>query len=151
MAVHRRYDIAAIIVAVLCVVGYASFRSKVRLRPDMPSEFFDASRVPAERRAAELRIAKAYWNCAVKNVQWKYGYAQRLPDEPPSEFALPGDLRGNTARDVEIRAHYWRRLREVWGVSALWKEQYEWNSISFRESLESAGQWLEQQMRRITG
>ena len=72
MAVHRKHDIMAIVALVLCIVAYASFRSEFRLRAQMPAEFFDASRVPANKRISEEKIARAYWKCAVTQVQWKY-------------------------------------------------------------------------------
>jgi hypothetical protein len=148
MAVHRKYDIAAIVVVVLCILAYASFRPKFRLRPEMPVEFFDASRLAPARRVSEERIANAYWKCAVSEVQWKYGYAQRLPDDPPAEFSVKAlDAVDNAA----ARVRYWKKLRELWGVTAIWQKQYEWNTISLRDSLQSAGKWLEEQMRRITG
>ena len=151
MAIHRRYDIIAIIVIVLCVAAYASFRSEFRLRSEMPVEFFDNSRVPAEKRAAAEKIAKAYWKCAVTQIQWRYGYAHRLPDEPPADFFVTTAEAGSAANDSAMRARYWQKLREVWGVSAVWHEQYEWNTISLKQSLQSAGQWLERHMRRIVG
>ncbi len=151
MAVHRRYDIIAIVIAVICIAGYASFRSEFRLRRDMPREFFDGTTVRAQVRAPEERVAKAYWNRAVMEVQWKYGYAHRLPEEPPAEFAVTEEEAGSAAYDPALRAHYWQRLRQVWTVSSVWQEKFEWNTISLRQSLQSAGAWLELQMRRIIG
>jgi hypothetical protein len=151
MAVHRRYDIMAIVAFVIIIALYASIRSEFRLRSAMPVEFFDASRVPAEKRAAEEEIAAAYWKCAVQRIQWQYGYAHRLPDEPPAEFSVTTAEAGSAANDSAMRARYWQKLRGVWGISTVWHEQYEWNTISLAESLRSAGQWLESHMRRIVG
>jgi len=149
--VHRRYDIIAIIALVILVVLYASLRSEYRLTATMPVEFFDASRMPAEKRAAEKRIAEAYWKCAVSQIQWRYGYAHRLPDEPPAEFSVTASEAGSAANDSAIRTRYWQKLRGVWDVSTVWHKQYEWNTISLTQSLQSAGQWLESHMRRIVG
>jgi hypothetical protein len=151
MAVHRRYDIMAIVALVIIVALYASIRSEFRLRSAMPVEFFDASRVPADKRAAEEKIAEAYWKCAVTQIQWQYGYAHRLPDEPPAEFSVTAGVAGSAAQDSAVRARYWQRLRAVWGVTTVWHQQYEWNTISLTQSLQSAGQWLETHMRRIVG
>lgn len=151
MAVHRRYDIAAVIVVVLGVTAYASFRKEYRLRPEMPVEFFDASSIPPRKRATEKAIANAYWQCALNQIQWKYGYAHRLPEEPPGEFSIALVQAGGPAENAAVRAHYWQKLRTTWGITSAWKEQYEWNTISFRDSLRSAGQWLEMRMRRIVG
>ena len=149
--VHRKFDILAIIALVILVALYASVRSVYRLRAAMPTEFFDASRIPAEKRAAEERIAEAYWKCAVTQIQWQYGYAHRLPDEPPAEFSVTAAEAGSAAQDSAVRARYWQKLRGVWGVSTVWHQQYEWNTISMTQSLQSAGQWLESYMRRIVG
>ncbi len=151
MAVHRKHEILAIVAGVLCIAAYASFRSEFRLRSAMPVEFFDASRVPLGKRTAEEKIANAYWKCAVTQIQWKYGYARRLPEEPPEEFSVTTAEAGSAANDSAMRVRYWQKLRDVWGLSAVWHEEYEWNTISLKESLQSAGQWLELHMRRIVG
>ena len=151
MAVHRRYDIIAIVAVVLCIAAYASFRSEFRLRSGMPIEFFDSSNVRPERRATEDKIARAYWKCAVTQIQWKYGYAHRLPDDPPVEFAVTTAEAGGAANDSAVRSRYWQKLRATWGISGVWQEQYEWNTISLRDSMQSAGEWLERHMRRIVG
>lgn len=151
MEVRRRYDIMAIVALVICVAAYASFRSEFRLRSAMPREFFDPSRVPVEKRAAAERIAEAYWKCAVTQIQWQYGYAHRLPEEPPEEFFVTTAEAGSAANDSALRARYWQKLREVWVISTVWHEQYVWNTISLAQSLRSAGEWLERHMRRIVG
>ena len=151
MAVHRRYDIMAIVAFVIIVALYASIRSEFRLRAEMPVEFFDASRVPAEKRAAEGKIAEAYWKCAVTQIQWQYGYAHRLPDEPPASFSVTAADAGSAAQDSAVRGRYWQKLRAVWGISTVWHERYEWNTISLTESMRSAGQWLETHVRRVVG
>jgi hypothetical protein len=149
--VHRRHDILAIVIIVLCVVGYASFRTEFRLREKMPAEFYDSSRAPAGKRASEEKIARAYWKAAVTQVQWKYGYAHRLPDDPPDEFAVTSEEVGPAAQDSALRARYWQKLRDVWGISGVWQEEYKLNTIVLRQSFRSAGQWLESTMRRVTG
>ncbi len=151
MAVHRKHDIVGIVVVVLCVLAYASFRSEFRLRAQMPASFFDASYVRKDRQAAEEKAARAYWKCAVAQIQWKYGYAHRLPDEPPEEFAVTVEEAGAAAHDAALRSHYWIRLRAIWNASGIWQEKYEWSPISLKESLQSAGQWLERHMRSIIG
>src|SRR5262249_41408855 len=151
MAVFRRYDIPVIVAVVLGIMAYASFRSEFRLRPGMPVEFFDPSTVAPARRAAEEKIARAYWKCAVTQIQWKYGYAHRLPEEPPAEFSVTAAEVGHAALDSAECVRYWQKLRAAWGISAMWEEQYEWNTISLRDSLRSAGEWLELHMRRIIG
>jgi hypothetical protein len=156
MAVHRKLDIVAIVAVVLCVLAYASFRTEFRLIEQMPAEFFDPSQihkdqVPRDNQASEEKIARAYWKCAVTQIQWKYGYAHRLPEEPPAEFAVNVEDAGPATHDAVLRAHYWTRLRIIWNESEIWQEKYTWSPISLKESLQSAGQWLELHMRRIVG
>jgi len=151
VVVRRRHDVVYIVLLVLAVIAYGSFRSEFRLRSDMPIEFFDSSRLPQAKRAAEEKIAKAYWSCAVKQVQWKYGYAQLLPDEPPPEFSVSASEIGPVARDEAVRRHYWQQLRATWNVSGAWKTEYDWNSIAFRQSLRSAGDWWGHLTRNMMG
>ena len=141
MAARRKHDVMVIVALVLAAIAYGFSRSEFRLRPDMPIEFFDGSRLPGAKRASEEKIAKAYWGCAVKQVQWKYGYAHRLPDEPPPEFSVSASEIGPVANDEAVRRYYWQQLRATWNVSSAWETQYEWSSVSFRQSLRAAGDW----------
>ena len=151
MALRRKYDIVIIVSFALAALAYASFSSEFRLQADMPVEFFDGSHLAPAKRAREEKIAKAYWDCAVKQVQWKYGYASRLPDDPPPEFGISSSDVGSVAKDEAVRRHYWLQLRATWHVSAAWKTEYLWSSVSFRQSLRSAGDWWSQQVRDIFG
>jgi hypothetical protein len=151
MAVRRKFDIFIVIALVLAAIAYGASRSEFRLRPDMPVEFFDGSRLPPIKRTSEEKIAKAYWNCAVKQVQWKYGYASRLPDDPPPEFLVSTSEIGPVAKEEAVRRHYWRQLHATWNVSSVWKNQFEWSSISFRQSLRAAGEWWGRATRDMMG
>src|SRR5439155_2487152 len=84
----------------------------------------------AKRRAGEERLARAYWDRAVRFVQWKYQFGAKLPEEPLPEFnvaevSLPGRL---SKIDAQSRIQYWRRLRLVWPLPEAWEKSYEWNS-----------------------
>ena len=81
--VRRKYDIAVIIGIVLVLLSFASFRSEFRLRSEMPTEFFDATRIPREKRSSEEKIAQAYWDCAVKEVQWNMDTLTGFPTIRP--------------------------------------------------------------------
>jgi hypothetical protein len=151
MALRRKFDIIVVIGLVLAVVAYGASRSEFRLRPDMPVEFFDGSRLPPVKRASEEKIAKAYWDCAVKQVQWKYGYASRLPDDPPPEFSVSASEIGPVAKDEAVRRHYWQQLRAKWNISSAWKNQFEWSSVSFRQSLRAAMEWWGRETRELMG
>jgi hypothetical protein len=151
MAVGRKFDIIIVIALVLAAIAYGASRSEFRLRPDMPVEFFDGSRLPPPKRASEEKIARAYWNCAVKQVQWKYGYASRLPDDPPPEFSVSLSEVGPVAKDDAVRRHYWLQLRAIWSVPSVWKDQLGWSSISFRQSLRAAMEWWGRVIRDLVG
>ena len=151
MAHRRKYDIVIVIALVLLGIAYGSFSSEFRLRPDMPVEFFDGSRLPPAKRASEEKVAAAYWACAVKQVQWKYGYASRLPDDPPPEFSVSSSAVGPVANDEAVRRQYWLKLRATWNTAGAWKTQYQWSSISFRQSLRSAGDWWNEALRGLLG
>ncbi len=148
--VRRKFDILVIAGIVVVLISFASFRSEFRLRPQMPREFFDGRQVSAERRASEEQIARAYWNSAVEQVQWKYGYAHRLPDDPPEEFSVSPRL-GPAASDAAVRRRYWQKLRETWSVTSVWQNQWEFSFVSFRQSLRTGGDWWKELVRSIVG
>jgi hypothetical protein len=149
MAVRRKYDIPVIVALFLATVGYGASRTEYRLQPSMPREFFDSSVVPAAKRASELKIAAAYWDCAVRQIQWKYGYASRLPNEPPPEFSVSPTEFGAAAQDANTRSRYWLQVRKIWNMSSAWKTEHQWSSISFLQSLRSIGEWWGQVTRNI--
>jgi hypothetical protein len=149
--VRRKFDIPAIVGLVLLLVSIASFRSEFRLQAEMPVEFFDGKHMESKRRASEERVARAYWNCAVEQVQWKYGYAHRLPDDPPAEFALFAAEVGPVANDQVVRRYYWRKLQATWIVTNMWKSQWSLSFVAFRESLRTGGDWWKELVRSIVG
>jgi hypothetical protein len=148
---RRKYDVPAIVALVLVVLAIACFRSEFRLQFDMPHEFFDARQVAKEKRASEEKIARAYWNCAVKQVQWKYGYAHRLPEAPPDEFLLNESEIGAAARDQALRRHYWQQLHTAWNMSSVWQTRWEFSFLAFRQSLQTGGEWWKELVRSVVG
>lgn len=148
---RRKYDVLAIVGLVLIVVSIASFRSEFRLRPEMPTVFFDGKHLAAGKRASEERIARAYWNCAVEQVQWKYGYAHRLPDDPPEEFSVSPALIGPAANDASVRRYYWQKLHTAWSISSVWKNNWEFSFVAFRQSLRTGGDWWKELVRSVVG
>lgn len=148
---RRKCDFVAILLFVLVVLAIASFRSEFRLRSAMAPEFFDEKRVAAEKRASEERIARAYWNCAVTQVQWKYGYAHRLPEQPVEEFKLNAAELGPIAQDEVARRYYWRQLRMSWDVTTVWETKWDFSFVAFRQSLQTGGQWWKELVRSIVG
>jgi hypothetical protein len=133
------------------VLAIASFRSEFRLRSTMPPEFFDGKRLAAEKAVPEERIARAYWNCAVTQVQWKYGYAHRLPEQPVEEFKLNSAELGSIAQDEVARRYYWRQLRTSWDVTSVWETKWSFSFVTLRQSLQIGGEWWKELVRSIVG
>ncbi|PYX62171.1 MAG: hypothetical protein DMG74_21510 [Acidobacteria bacterium] len=152
MLVNRKYDKATILIIAAGLLAYASFQPKFRLRTALPREFIDeSSSWPAEKRVSEEKVARAYWNCAVTQIQWKYGYGHRLPQDVPPEFAVSTEELGPTADDPATRARFWRKLRQVWYLPSIWEKDYGWVLPPITNSLRSGGEWLQHQIQRITG
>ena len=152
MAVHRKFDIIGVVALAVGLAAYAAFQPRSHLNTTTPPEFFDASAyTPGQKRAEEKRIADAYWKCAVRQIQWKYGYANRLPEDPPAEFAVTTEEAGPGANDPAVRLRYWQKLRRIWYVPSIWKKDYGLDLTSMKRSFQSAGDWMQNQMWRITG
>lgn len=133
------------------VLGYAAFQPKYHLRSQMPRDFIEISdAMPADKRAAEEQIARAYWQCAVTQVQWMYGYGHRLPEKPPAEFAVHSAAPGNSASAPATRDRYWRRLQRVWYLPTTWEESYGWDLQTMTRSLESGVKWVEKKIQNLT-
>jgi hypothetical protein len=116
--------------------AYQSLSPIYRLRPVMPPEFMDApSSWPPEKRAAEESLARAYWDCAVNVIQWRYGYGYRLPQDPPSDFIISS--LGEAPADPVIRARYWLMLQRVWYVPDNWTKSYRWDTRWLTDWVES--------------
>ena len=140
MFIRRRLDkvvLPLIAIAAFCAVSY---RPRFHLNPSMPREFVDvgAAATP-QKRVSEERIAKAYWQCAVYEVQWKRGFGSTLPNEPPSGFTLPPQVPGS---DAVTRTRYWRRLQQVWYSPGVWKKDYQWDMSWTFNWVRNAGEWL---------
>jgi hypothetical protein len=117
-----------LVVLVSCFI-YLSNRPRLRLLDNPPAAF--AAPLPAwdaQRRDGERRLARAYWDCAVKVIQWKYGYGSELPPYPPDEFQILASSAptSTTSGDSEARTFYWQRLHDVWPYA--WKKVYGWDT-----------------------
>jgi hypothetical protein len=149
MLVNRKFDAIAV-VGIIGLVGYVALQPQYRLRPDPPPEFIrEAHSMSPQKRAAEERIARAYWRCAVTDVQWHYGYAHRLPQNAPVEFMISSQEFGPAASDSDARARYWNKLQEVWYMRTVWNKEYGWNFRSLSEAFEAAGRWFEEHVTRF--
>ncbi len=149
MLVNRKFD-AFVVVLVVGFIGFVALRPQYRLRADAPPEFlrYAESQSP-QRRAGEEKIARAFWKCAVTDIQWRYGYGYGLPPSPPPEFAIARAEFGPAGADAAVRARYWENLQEVWYMRRVWNKEYGFQFRSFQEAFESAGNWLQEQTSRL--
>jgi hypothetical protein len=135
------------IIPVLLFVAL-SIRPVTELRSDPPSEFFD-ERQDGDRMGADAedRLARAYWQSAIRDVQPRHRFGTNLPDEPPQEFKAEGvgTPGGNAGNDADTRSRYWRRLRQVWPQPQSWEKSYVWDT----GWIDRAFAFLEQAGRKI--
>ena len=146
MLVNRKFD-AFVVLVIIGLLGYATLQPQYRLREDPPLEFLrEAHSMSLQKRAMEDKIARAYWKCAVTEIQWQYGYAHRLPQFAPAEFAIAREEFGAAASDADVRARYWNKLQEVWYMRTVWNKEYGWNFRSLGERFQAAGRWFEERV-----
>ena len=119
------------LIIVALVAGFftfISFHPAYQLRDEVPADFREVPGPSApEKRAAEDKIARAYWDCVVHDIQWKYGRGQPLPPLPPDEFRIKSQDLGNDGGDPKIRNGYWRRLQAIWYAPSIWKKDYKFD------------------------
>jgi len=112
------------------VVAYFAIPTRMELVPMPPVEFFEARpEWDARRLEIEQRLARAYWDCAVVTIQWKYPYGLRLPEDPPGEFQIDARLLADARKLApQSRERYWKRLQNVWHLRESWHRVRVWNS-----------------------
>jgi hypothetical protein len=116
-----------IAVSVLLFLGIA-IHPVWHLRAEPPAEFLAvASRSSNERRLAEERLARAYWQHAARYVQFKYPFGRNLPDQPPPEFKQDNAGGAVSKASLDSSTRYWARLQRVWLLPQIWEKSYEWN------------------------
>ncbi len=142
MFIRRRLDRLVIPLIALLTIAYFSYHPQFQLTAQMPREFLDAS-VPssAARRATEEKIARAYWACAVNNIQWQYGYGYHLPPDPPPAFTVTNQEAGADP-DAAARTRYWHKLQQVWSLPGAWKKTYVWDFTWTISWVKTTGDWL---------
>jgi hypothetical protein len=124
---HRRIDRFLLVVIPAAFFVYQSTRPLMRLQADVPPQFQDVS--PGARsshRASDERVARAYWNCAVTLVQWRYTYGTPLPQDPPDDFRIDAKTYGADLAGEGTRLRYWSKLREAWLLPECWRQSREW-------------------------
>ncbi len=87
MFYRHHTDKLLIPVGLLVVLFLTSYRPTYHLRSEMPAAFFEQDQ-KSQGSSQERKIAWAYWESALMNVQWQYPYSHPLPSDPPSEFQV---------------------------------------------------------------
>jgi len=131
----------AIILGTLFV--YRSTRPVMRLSADPPPSFYDYNRAwDRQERQQEKRVAQAYWQVAVRQIQTYYSPNRPLPLDPPPQFQIAEAARSLEADMVASRVHYWYRLRDVWNQSETWNVSYGWNTDWVTSMLNALPQYV---------
>ena len=150
MFIRRKGDKFVVPLLALAAIAFVSYRPRFHLRPDMPSEFLDTSSAStAAKQVAEAKIAKAYWNCVVTDIQWKYGYGFSLPHDPPPEFTVATQDLNTPAEMSATRNRYWHKLQSVWYVPSVWERHYEWDFGWMRNPITAIRQAVHDYTRRM--
>jgi hypothetical protein len=150
---HGLSSEAALLLLVLVIgfVTYFSVYPTYRLRVDMPAEFLDApASLSPEKRAAEEKVARAYWYCVVTVIQRTYNFGQPLPLSPPAEFKTAGNLPA-TAQDPGTRFRYWHRLQSIWYLGSIWNKQRIQDFRWVTGPTQSGWLWVRHYMGRFVG
>lgn len=142
MFIPRKTDILALPILLGFVLVASSYQAKHHLRPEMPDGFFRPGQ-NSKNPALDQRIASAYWETVVMDVQWKYGYAYPLPADPPEEFRINAQALEPEASDQAIRMLYWHRLQQIWYTPEIWDERYSWDFGWLSGPAVSVSKWME--------
>ena len=134
----KRVGFLVIIISLfLAVVAYFAIPTRMELVSTPPVEFLQARpEWDAKRREAEARLARAYWDCAIVTLQWKYPYGIPLPENPPAEFQVDVRVFADAMKLApQSRNRYWQRLGEVWRLRQSWHEVRVWDFDWFTSPL----------------
>ena len=147
----QKFDWTMVALLALGLFLYGSYQPRFRLCADMPADFIDEPLAPsAQKPSAEAKIARAYWNCLVNDIQWQYGYGHTLPVDPPPDFsAMKGPTL--TREDAANRVRYWRRAQHVWYLPSTWQKNYEWNFNWTTEWVQNGGEALHHLSEHLGG
>lgn len=146
------FDKVLLILLVL-VLGYIAFvyvHPTYRLRVDMPADFLDTpASLSPDKRAAEEKLARAYWYCVVTVIQHNYRYGDPLPLAPPPEFKITESLAG--AKDPNARLRYWHRLQRLWYEGGSWSQGQLTDFGWLTDGAKSSWQWVRYCSDKIFG
>lgn len=128
MPSKRKLDKLVILLLAGGIFVYFSTRPTSRLVANMPTSFVDVPKgASAAQRAAEARVANAYWECAVTFLQFEYSYGAQLPDAVPNNFQI--DKSYGAAAGPDARLRYWGRFRAIWLKPEAWRRDRGWNTM----------------------
>lgn len=99
-----------------------SLRSNHQLN-STPTAEFATVQSESEKPDREAWV-RAYWECARSTVQYRYNYGEKLPGDPPPEFA-PATESLRKLETSDIRRRYWAQLRKDWLDSRNWEVSYQ--------------------------
>lgn len=102
------------------VLAALSISPTIKLKAVPPSDFVESR---ASAAAPQAALAAAYWEVAVRVIQWKYHRGNALPEQVPEDFRLVHD----TAQPAvtEARIAYWAKLRKEWLRPENWQTTYD--------------------------
>ncbi len=145
MFIRRKLDWLVVVVLVAAAFSYMSYRPRFRLQTGMPPEFMDESSPdPSRKQGSEEKVAKAYWNCLVKDIQWKYSYGHSLPQDPPPEFTF-GPQSGLDGENPATRIRYWHKAQQIWYLPSAWTKDYVWDFRWTIDWVQNGRDWLDRQ------
>lgn len=121
---------------------YRSTRPVVRLSADPPPSFYDHNRNWGHQQTQHERVARAYWNVAIQQIQNRYSPAWPLPADPPPQFRISAEATTLESGMMTARNYYWERLRNVWNERDAWVVSYGWNTSWAESALNSLPQYL---------
>ncbi len=148
MFFRHHTDKLLIPVGLVIVLFVTSYRAKYHLRSEMPPAFFEQDQ-QSRKPSLDQKIAWAYWESALMNVQWKYPYSHPLPLDPPAEFQVDAKALGPMASDPATRMLYWHHLQRVWYLPETWQKDYGWDFSWLGDPMTSGADWLRNAANRL--
>jgi len=143
MAKDYRYPRWLLVIVPAVVFIYFSYQPVTELRSEMPAQFVDVRpNAGAAERAAEERIAQAYWDLARSDIQWKYAHGVALPDSPPERFRISLSEPPGPEVLAASRLPYWRRLQRVWLQPSSWVTARTWSVDWLTSPVISVIEWI---------
>ena len=148
MFFRHHTDKLLIPVGLVIVLFVTSYRAKYHLRSEMPAAFFEQDQ-ESRKPSLDQKIAWAYWESALMNVQWIYPYSHPLPVDPPAEFRVDAKALGPMASDPSTRLLYWRHLQRVWYLPESWEKHYGWDFNWLGDPMTAGADWLRNTADRL--